>query len=237
MSSKLNFTLLSVFPEMFPGPLAHSLAGKALEKKIWNYNIINIRDYATDKYGTVDDSPFGGGTGMVMRPDIVGNAIDKNIKKASKIIYPSPRGKVFTQKKALELVKQKNIAILCGRFEGIDERIIEEYNIEEISVGDYVLSGGEIAALTIMDSCIRLLPGVIQNDDAVKQESFGLNEDYTGLLEYPLYTRPDNWKGRKVPEVLLSGHHAKIAEWRLEKAKEITKQRRSDLWQNVKNKK
>lgn len=222
---------------MFPGPLAHSLAGKALEKKIWNYNIINIRDYATDKYGTVDDSPFGGGTGMVMRPDIVGNAIDKNIKKASKIIYPSPRGKVFTQKKALELVKQKNIAILCGRFEGIDERIIEEYNIEEISVGDYVLSGGEIAALTIMDSCIRLLPGVIQNDDAVKQESFGLNEDYTGLLEYPLYTRPDNWKGRKVPEVLLSGHHAKIAEWRLEKAKEITKQRRSDLWQNVKNKK
>ena len=227
---------LTLFPEMFPGPLGYSLAGKALEKGIWSMNAIQIRDYALNKHAQVDASPTGGGVGMVMRPDVLGEAIDRTIKPGTRIIYPSPRGRIFTQKMALEFATMQNIAILCGRFEGIDQRVIDAYDIEEVSVGDIVLSGGEIAAFTIMDACIRLLPGVIGKKEALEEESFGANADYAGLLEYPLYTEPRIWRGRKVPEVLLSGHHAKIATWRLEQAKAITKERRKDLWERFEQK-
>ena len=231
MSENLwNVQLLTLFPEMFPGFLGHSLAGKALEKNVWSFEAINIRNYAKDKHKSVDDTPFGGGAGMVIRADILGDAIEKNITKDTKIIYMSPRGMPLTQSKLYELSKCKNLAIICGRFEGVDERVLNEYNVEEISIGDYILSGGEVAALTLMDGCIRLLPGVIGNKNTLNEESFGENEEYAGLLEYPLYTRPVEWKKRNVPDILLSGHHAKISQWRLEKAKEITKARRKDLW-------
>jgi len=224
--------LFTIFPEMFPGSLGCSLAGKAREKGVWNYEAVNIRDYAADLHKSVDDTPSGGGAGMVMRPDILGKAIDKNTDKNTKIIYMSPRGKPLTQKKLYELARCNDLAIICGRFEGIDERVIEEYDVEEISIGDYVLSGGEVAATVLMDGCIRLLDGVIGNKSTLNEESFGENADYAGLLEYPLYTRPVNWKGREIPEVLSSGHHKKIDEWRLERAEEITKERRQDLWNN-----
>lgn len=227
----MKFNIFTIFPEMFPGPLGHSLAGKALEAGLWSYETINIRDYAEDKHKTVDDTPFGGGAGMVMRPDVLGKAIEANTTVASKIIYMSPRGKMLNQQKSYELLKNKEISIICGRFEGIDERVIEEYNIEEISIGDYILSGGEIAAITLMDSCIRLIDGVIGNNLTLNEESFGQNADYAGLLEYPLYTRPSKWKNRHVPEVLLSGNHAKINQWRLLQSQEITKERRNDLWE------
>jgi tRNA (guanine37-N1)-methyltransferase len=223
-------TLLTLFPEMFPGSLGHSLAGKARENGIWDFEAIDIRGFAKDKHRTVDDTPAGGGAGMVMRPDVLGAAIEASISPKTKLIYMSPRGVPLTQGKAAELSKTPEIVIICGRFEGVDERVLEEYNAEEISVGDYILSGGEVAALVLMDACIRLLPGVIGNEATLNEESFGENADYAGLLEYPLYTRPSEWKGRKIPEILFSGHHAKINEWRLEKAKEITKERRTDLW-------
>ncbi len=227
----MNFKLLTLFPEMFPGPLNYSLAGKALDSGKWSFSTVNIRDYAEDKHGTVDDICYGGGTGMVMRPDILGNAIDKNIGKNSKLLYMSPRGKIFNQNKAYELVNSpEDIVIICGRYEGIDQRIIDKYEIEEVSMGDFVLSGGEIAALMLMDACIRLLPGVISKGEALNEESFGKNKEYAGLLEYPLYTRPSEWDGYKVPDVLLSGNHEKIAAWRLAQAQEITKKRRPDLW-------
>lgn len=231
----LQFQILTLFPEMFPGFLGHSLAGKALENGIWGYEAINIRDFATDKHKSVDDTPAGGGAGMVMRPDVVGAAIENSVKPGTKIIYMSPRGTPLTQNKVIQLASAKNLAIICGRFEGLDERVIEEYGLEEISVGDYVLSGGEVAALTLMDACIRLLPGVIGNKNTLNEESFGENAEYTGLLEYPLYTRPVKWKGRNIPDILSSGHHEKIEEWRLERAKEITKARRKDLWQKYTN--
>lgn len=226
--------LLTLFPEMFPGPLGCSLAGKALEKGIWEFEAINIRDFATGKHENVDDTPCGGGAGMVMRPDVLGNAIDAHIKEDTRLIYMSPRGTPLTQSMAYELSGTPSIAIICGRYEGIDQRVIDEYNIEEISVGDYILSGGEIAALTLMDSCIRLLPDVIGNKSTLDEESFGENADYTGLLEYPLYTRPSTWRGRDVPQVLLSGHHEKINQWRLKMAEEITAERRVDLWNKYK---
>lgn len=226
----MKFKIFTIFPEMFPGSLGHSLAGKALEAGLWSYDAINIRDYANDKHKTVDDMPFGGGAGMVMRPDVLGRAIEANTSPDSKIIYMSPRGGLLNQQKSYELLESKEVSIICGRFEGIDERIIEEYNVEEISIGDYILSGGEVAAITLMDSCIRLIDGVIGNNLTLNEESFGKNADYAGLLEYPLYTRPSEWKNRHVPEVLLSGNHAKINRWRLDKSKTITKQRRNDLW-------
>jgi tRNA (guanine37-N1)-methyltransferase len=232
-----NVTILSLFPEIFPGPLNLSIAGKALSKEIWQLQTLNIRDFATDKHVTVDEKPFGGGTGMVMRADVLGNAIEHSIQLTGckKIIYMSPRGKVFTQEKARELITYPQITILCGRYEGIDERVIEEYNIEEISIGDFILSGGEIAALTVIDACVRLLPGVIEKKSALTEESFGDSSEYSGLLEYPLYTRPSNWKDKNVPEVLLSGHHQAINKWRLTQAQEITKARRADLWEKYLN--
>lgn len=211
--------------------LGHSLAGKALEKGVWHYSAINIRDYAHDKHKTVDYTPYGGGAGMVMRADVIGEALEKNLEKGTKLIYMSPRGKVVTQSYIYELANIEKLAILCGRFEGVDERVLQEYGAEEVSIGDYILSGGEVAAMVLMDSCIRLIPGVVGNLVTHAEESFGQSTDYAGLLEYPLYTRPEEWKGRKVPEVLLSGHHGNVDKWRLEQAKEITRLKRPDLWE------
>ncbi len=227
----MHFTLLTLFPEMFPGMLGHSLAGRALENGLWSYNAVNIRDYAIDKHNTVDSSPYGGGAGMVMRADALGAAIENNVKTGEKLIYMSPRGKVLTQKYVSELANTKKVNILCGRFEGVDERILLEYGVEEVSIGDYILSGGEVAAQVLMDSCIRLLPGVVGNFETHAQESFSINTDYAGLLEYPLYTRPEIWNGREVPKILLSGHHGNIEKWRLEQAIEITKEKRPDLFE------
>lgn len=231
----LHFQLLTLFPEMFPGMLGHSLAGKALERGVWSYNAVNIRDYALDKHKTVDGTPCGGGAGMVMRADIVGAAIENNLERGAKLIYMSPRGRIVTQSQIYELANCKKISILCGRFEGVDERVLEEYGVEEVSVGDYILSGGEVAAQVLMDACIRLLPGVVGNLGTHFEESFGQSTDYAGLLEYPLYTRPENWNGRVVPEVLLSGHHGNVAKWRLQQAEALTRQKRPDLWEKYKN--
>lgn len=220
----LNVKVLTIFPEMFPGFLGHSLTGKALEEKIWSLTAINIRDYAFDKHKSVDDTPCGGGAGMIMRPDVLGRAIQEN-HTSGRIIYMSPKGLPFTQKKARELSKEENLTIVCGRFEGIDERVIEAFNIEELSIGDYILTGGEQAAGVVLDAVVRLLPGVLGNNDSLEDESF---ENI--LLEYPQYTRPIEWKGRVVPEVLLSGHHKKIREWRKLQAESATKAKRPDLF-------
>ena len=222
----LNVKILTIFPEIFPGFLGTSLTGRALKDGIWNMEAVNIRDYAFDKHGSVDDTPCGGGAGMIMRPDVLGNAIDNNYK-GGKIIYMSPRGQVLTQQKVHELSKEDNLTIICGRFEGIDERVLEEYNIEELSIGDYILTGGEQAAI-MHDAVVRLLPNVLGNAASTENESFE-----NGLLEYPQYTRPIEWKNRKVPEVLLSGHHENVAKWQKEKALQITKERRPDLLENT----
>ena len=221
----LNVTVLTIFPEVFPGFLGYSLTGRALEKGLWSLKAVNIRDYAFDKHGSVDDTPCGGGAGMIMRPDVLGEAIEHNHKKG-KIIYMSPKGKPLTQQKVHELSKEENITILCGRFEGIDERVLEEYEVEEISIGDYILTGGEQAAMILLDAVVRLIDGVLGNAECSQNESFE-----NSLLEYPQYTRPIEWKGRKVPEILLSGHHENIAKWQIEQAKKITKERRPDLLQ------
>ncbi len=228
-----NVTVCTLFPEMFPGPLGQSLAGKALQENIWSLNTVDIRNFATDKHATVDDRPFGGGAGMVMRPDVLGDALDSlltNTPSPPKLLYMSPRGSLFTQEKSQELLAQEHIAILCGRYEGIDQRILDHYPIEEISIGDYILSGGEIAAITVIDTCVRQLSGVIGNDSAVVEESFG-HGAFSGLLEYPQYTRPAEWRNHKVPQALLSGNHAEIEAWRKAQAEEITKNRREDMWQ------
>ena len=223
----LNVKILTIFPEIFPGFLGTSLTGRALKDGIWNMEAVNIRDYAFDKHGSVDDTPCGGGAGMIMRPDVLGNAIDHNYS-GGKIIYMSPRGQALTQQKVRELSKEDNLTIICGRFEGIDERVLEEYNIEEISIGDYILTGGEQAAMIMLDAVVRLLPNVLGNAASTENESFE-----NGLLEYPQYTRPIEWKNRKVPEVLLSGHHENVAKWQKEKALQITKERRPDLLENT----
>ena len=219
----LNVKILTIFPEIFPGFLGTSLTGRALKEGIWNLDAVNIRDYAFDKHGSVDDTPCGGGAGMIMRPDVLGNAIDHNYS-GGKIIYMSPRGQALTQQKVHELSKEDNLTIICGRFEGIDERVLEEYNIEELSIGDYILTGGEQAAMIMLDAVVRLLPNVLGNAASTENESFE-----KGLLEYPQYTRPIEWKNRKVPEILLSGHHENVAKWQKEKALQITKERRPDL--------
>ncbi len=222
---------------MFPGPLGHSLAGKALEKNIWSLKTLQIRDFATDKHKTVDDKPFGGGTGMVMKPDVLDSAIEyaKTLTTAKPtIIYPSPRGIPITQKLAKNL-KNEHLIILCGRFEGVDQRVIEHHDMLEVSLGDFVLSGGEIAAMALLDACVRLLPGVIGKEDALSQESFATSSEFARLLEYPHYTRPSFWNGKSVPEVLLSGNHAEIEAWRLEQAKMVTRARRPDLLNNLLN--
>lgn len=219
----LRAKILTIFPEIFPGFLGVSLTGRALKEKIWSLEAVNIRDYAFDKHGSVDDTPCGGGAGMIMRPDVLGNAIEHN-HGGGKIIYMSPKGRPLTQAKVRELSKEENLTIICGRFEGIDERVIEEYDIEEISIGDYILTGGEQAAMILLDAVVRLLPGVLGNSASTMSESFEDN-----LLEYPQYTRPIEWKNRKVPEILLSGHHENVAKWQKEQALQITKERRPDL--------
>lgn len=229
--SLLHASILTIFPEMFPGTLQYSLAGQALKKGIWSYDIVNIRDFGLTKHKNVDDEAYGGGNGLIMRPDVAGNCIEHVLssRNNAKIYYPSPRGKLFTQEMAHRIIQERDIIILCGRFEGIDERIIEEYNVTEISMGDYILSGGEIAALAILDCLIRLLPNVLVNKDTLQSESFEKYGEFSGLLECPLYTRPVKWKEREVPSVLLSGNHQLISNWKKEQSMEITKKRRPDL--------
>ena len=217
-------TVYTLFPAMFPGPLGQSLAGKAHEQGRWSLNVRDIRDAASDKHRTVDDTPFGGGAGMVMRPDVLDAAIGPD--DARPLIYLSPRGPALTQSRVRALAAGPGVRLLCGRYEGVDQRLLDARNAEEISVGDYVLSGGELPALVLLDSCVRLLPGVMGAAASADEESFS-----AGLLEYPHYTRPADWCGRAVPEILLSGHHAAIAAWRRQQAEELTQRRRPDLWQ------
>lgn len=220
----LKAKIFTIFPELFPGFLGYSLTGRALEEGIWSVETVNIRDYATDKHGSVDDTPCGGGAGMVMRPDILGHAIKANYR-GGKILAMSPKGKPLTQKMVRAYAEEDEINIVCGRFEGIDERVIEAFEIEEVSIGDYILTGGEQAAQILLDAVVRLLPGVLGNAESTMSESFEDN-----LLEYPQYTRPTEWEGRRVPEILLGGHHQKIENWRREQAMKTTEERRPDLW-------
>ena len=221
--------VFTLYPEVFPGPLAKGLYGKALSNKLWNLSVINIRDAATDKHKTVDDTPYGGGTGMLLKADILANSLDRKVKKGERVFYLSPKGKKFDQKLAQDLSKEKSISLICGHFEGVDERVLTTRNIEEISIGDYVLSGGETAALVVLDSILRLLPGVLGNDKSSLDETFE-----NGLLEYPQYTKPQIWEKKSVPEVLLSGDHSKIKDWRLSQSEAITRDRRPDLWEKYK---
>ena len=212
---------------MFPGQLQHALVGRALRNNVWQLNVINIRDFATDKHGSVDDTPLGGGHGMIMRADVVDAALKAAEHAPGPRFYPSPRGARLTQSKVRELSKGKGALFVCGRFEGIDQRVLDKHKLIELSIGDYILSGGEIATQVILDSCIRLLPGVMGNHLSHEQESFE-----TGLLEHPNYTQPRTWEGISAPEILLSGHHERIASWRQKQSETITQSRRPDLWQN-----
>ncbi len=217
-------TVLTIFPEMFPGPLAHSLAGKARAENIWQIDTVDIRGFAQDRHRTVDDAPFGGGPGMVMRPDIVDRAVAET-EAPGPILFMTPRGRPFDQALARDLAEGPGVRLLCGRFEGVDQRVIEARGIAEVSLGDFVLSGGEPAAIALIDACVRLLPGVVGDRAALDEESFA-----AGLLEYPHYTRPQEWRGHAVPAVLLSGHHEEIRRWRLAEAERATRERRADLW-------
>jgi len=217
--------VLTLFPEMFPGPLAHSLAGKALADDAWSLETVDIRDYATDRHRTVDDTPFGGGAGMVMRADVVDAAIEDAALSDAPLIYLTPRGETFSHAHATEFATGPGVTLICGRYEGIDQRVLDARNVTEISLGDFVLSGGEPAVLALIDACVRLLPGVMGAEASLEEESFT-----RGLLEYPHYTRPADWCGRKVPDVLLSGHHENICAWRTEQAEIATRDRRPDLW-------
>jgi len=223
--------IFTLYPEMFPGPLHKGLLGKAMENKIWGLKKVDIRNYATDKHMKVDDSPYGGGSGMLIKPDVIGNALDKNVSKGEKIIFLTPKGKIFDQNIARKLSKENIINIICGHFEGIDQRVIETRNIEEYSLGDFILTGGETAAYVFLDAILRLVPGVIGNENSLKDESFE-----NGLLEYPQYTKPPIWEQKEVPDVLLSGDHAKIKHWRLSQSEAITRDRRPDLWQKYNKK-
>jgi len=224
--------VFTLYPDLFPGPLASGLYKKSLEKKIWSLEVINIRDYASDKHKTVDDTPFGGGSGMVIRPDVLANSLDKNIlDKKENIIYLTPKGKKFDQTYAKKNLTS-NLNIICGHFEGVDERILKTRNINQVSVGDYVLSGGEIGAYVIIDAIVRQLPGVLGNPNSLTEESFEKH-----LLEYPQYTKPQKWEGKEVPEVLLTGDHKKIKDWRLTQSEDITRRLRPDLWEKYKKNK
>ena len=221
----MKVKVFTIFPEIFPGFLGYSLTGKALDEGKWSLETVNIRDYATDKHGSVDDTPCGGGAGMVMRPDILGRALRANYQ-GGRLIYMSPRGKPLSQPLVHELAAEDNLSVICGRFEGIDQRVLDAYNVEEISIGDYVLTGGEQAAQIMLDAVIRLLPGVLGNADSTVDESFE-----NGLLEHPQSPPPIDGVGRSVPEIILSGHHQNIAKWRKQQALEVTKQKRPDLLQ------
>lgn len=226
-------TVLTLFPEMFPGPLGSSLSGKGLDQGKWRLETVDIRAFARDKHRTVDDTPFGGGAGMVMRPDVVDRAIGDAAQRQpeARLIYLTPRGRLLDQEKVRELAEAPGVILLCGRYEGVDQRVLEAREVEEISLGDFILSGGEAAAMTLLDAVVRLLPGVTGNAESLEDESFE-----TGLLEYPHYTRPQTWEdhqgtSREVPEVLLSGHHENIRTWRREQAEQTTRERRPDLWE------
>jgi tRNA (guanine37-N1)-methyltransferase len=235
----MRFEVLTLFPDMFPGPLGESITGRALSKGVWSFHPVNIRDFASDKHKTVDDVPFGGGAGMVMKPDVLESAllsISPSLS-SSRRIYLSPRGQPLTQALAQELSQEPSLTLLCGRYEGVDQRFLDAYDFEEISIGDYVLTGGELAAYILMDALIRLLPGGVGNEATPDEESFS-----DGLLEYPHFTRPALWtdqsgKNHTVPDVLTSGHHGNVAKWRLEQAQELTKSRRPDLWRDYLSKK
>lgn len=220
----MKINILTLYPEMFPGFLGYSLAGKALAEGKWELNLINIRDFATDKYKSVDDTPFGGGAGMVMKPEVLDRAI-ASVHAGEPIFYLSPRGQVFNQATAARFAVLDEVTFICGRFEGVDQRVLDKWNIVELSIGDFVLSGGEPALLTMLDAVIRLIPSVMGNAESLSEESFA-----NGLLEYPHYTKPAEWDGRVVPDVLTSGHHANIQKWRRKMAEEITQSRRPDLW-------
>ena len=229
--------VFTLYPEIFPGPLNKGLYGRALKKKLWKLDIVNIRDFAADKHKTVDDTPFGGGSGMLLKADVLDKAISHIIEGNSSydrncwpIVALSPRGKVFSQSEALHFSKCKGITVICGRYEGIDERFLKFHNIPELSLGDFILSGGELAAQVLIDSVVRLIPGVIGNYKSLEEESF-----VNYLLEYPQYTSPKEWKNLSIPEELLSGHHQKIKNWRVNKSEEITKKRRPDLWERHKS--
>src|SRR5271165_4410008 len=217
-------SVLTLFPEMFPGPLAHSLAGRALRSGIWSLAAVNIRDFATDRHRTVDDAPFGGGAGMVLRPDVVDAAV-ASVADDQPLVFLTPRGRALTQHDARRYAAGPGIVLLCGRYEGVDQRVIEARGMQEVSIGDYVLSGGELAAMVLLDAAVRLLPGVMGAADSAADESFSHR-----VLEYPHYTRPAEWQGRRVPE-LLSGHHAAVAAWRQAEAERVTRERRPDLWE------
>ena len=224
--------IFTLYPELFPGPLGSGLYKKALEKKLWSLEVVNIRDFATDKHKTVDDAPFGGGSGMLMKADVIANSLDKNISsKNEPIIYLSPKGKKFDQIYAKKIL-EKNINIICGHFEGVDQRLLETRDIEEVSVGDFVLSGGEIGAFGVIDTIVRLIPGVLGNSNSLSEETFEKN-----LLEYPQYTKPQKWEKKDIPNVLLTGDHAKIKDWRLSQSRDITRRRRPDLWGKYKKNK
>ena len=218
--------IFTLYPEIFPGPLAGGINGKAMGNGLWNLKTVNIRDYADDKHKTVDDTVFGGGSGMLMKPDVIAKSLDRNVNRGEKIFYLSPKGKKFNQNFANFLSKQNGINLICGHFEGIDDRLLSTRNIEEISIGDYVLSGGETAAFVILDSVLRLIPGVLGNKDSVKDETFE-----NSLLEYPQFTKPKVWEGKSVPDILFSGDHAKIKSWRLSQSEDITRRQRPDLWE------
>ena len=224
--------VFTLYPEVFPGPLSKGLYGKALSNNLWNLKVINIRDSADDKHKTVDDTPYGGGSGMLLKADVLAKSLDENKNEGERILYLSPKGKKFDQNLAKELANEKSLSLICGHFEGVDERILSTRNIEEISIGDYVLSGGESAAYVVIDSILRLLPGVLGNENSKLDETFE-----NGLLEYPQYTKPQIWEEKAVPDVLLSGDHNKIKDWRLSQSEAITRVRRPDLWQKYNSKK
>jgi tRNA (guanine37-N1)-methyltransferase len=221
--------IFTLFPEMFINYLNSSIIGRAVNKQ-WQYEMINIRDYSKAKHKHVDDVPFGGGEGMIIKPDVVADAIDDNCKKNTKIYYMSPRGELLKQEKIKEVLKHEEIAIVCGRYEGLDQRVIDYYAMEELSIGDYILTGGELPAMVFIDVCVRSLEQVIKKE-SLENESFS-----NGLLEYPLYTQPREWRGAEVPEILLGGHHKNISDWKLKKSEEITKIRRPDLWKKYQQK-
>ena len=217
--------IFTLYPEYFPGPFDIGIYKKAFEKKLWDLKLINIRDYADDKHKTVDDAPYGGGVGMLMRPDVVAKSLDANLDEKETVYYLTPKGKIFNQDIAKDIVKKNKVNILCGHFEGVDQRVLDSRNVEEISIGDFILSGGEMASFVVLDTVLRLVPGVLGNLNSTKDESFE-----NGLLEYPQYTKPQIWEKLSVPDILLSGDHNKIKSWRLSQSEAITRHRRPDLW-------